>query len=83
MFFLVFNNPDIKFNTKKLTWRKYIIIEVMPITRWVVLIDKHEFVEATLDEASEMFVVYMTILKLLVLIIIIYPPRKSLLAILE
>lgn len=83
MFFLVLSNADVKFDARKLTWRKYTIAEVMPIARQVKLINKHKFVEVSLNGVSETFVVYMAVLKASMLIMIIDLIRETFLAVLK
>ena len=58
MLFLILNNTDIQFAEKKLTWRSYIVVEVLPTTKRVEFINKKEFAKAALDENSKTFVVY-------------------------
>lgn len=77
--FLAFSNADVKFDIKKLTWRKYIVIEIIPVARQVEWIDKYKFVEAALDRALKTFVVYIAVLELLVGMMIIHPTKKLLL----
>ena len=61
MLFLTFLDIDIRFAEKKLTWRSYTTQETLPTTRSVELIDKKEFVVATMDKNSETFVVYIAL----------------------
>lgn len=65
MLFLFFSNVDIKFSKQpeKLIWRSYIVIEILPITRWVKLINEKIFAKAALDGDSETFVVYVIFLE--------------------
>ena len=58
--FLIFNNADIKFAQKKLTWRSYTTAEALLIIKQVEIIDKKEFARAALDENLEAFVLHMT-----------------------
>ena len=58
--FLIFSNANIQFVEKEFTWRSYSIAETLPTTKRVKLIDKKEFANATLNENSETFVVYVT-----------------------
>ena len=58
MLFLTFSNANGQFVEKKLTWRSYTTAEALTTTKRVKLINKKGFVEATLDEKSETFVVY-------------------------
>ena len=63
MLFLIFNNANIQFAEKKLTWRSYTVAEALPTTERVELIDKKEFAKAALDEESKTFVVHVAALK--------------------
>ena len=62
--FLALSNADVEFTgLEKLIWRSYIIVEALPTTDWVELIDKREFAKAVLDENSETFVIYVVTLE--------------------
>ena len=61
---LIFNNADIQFAEKKLTWRSYTTKKALSTTQRVELIDKKEFVKAALDENIEVFVVHVSFLSL-------------------
>ena len=65
MSFLALSNADIQFNTESFTWRFYSIAEALSTTKWIELINKHEFVKSTLDKNSATFVVYIATLKAL------------------
>lgn len=58
--FLSLSNIDINFNVKDPIWRSYIAVEILPITSWVKLIDKREFVKTALDKNSKTFVMHVT-----------------------
>lgn len=75
--YLTFSNTDIKFAKKKLTWRSYTFAKVLPTTKQMKLIGKKEFAKVALDGNSEMFVMYVAILKALLLGIIIHPLQKA------
>lgn len=63
--FLLFNNADIKFaEVKKLIWRSYNMAKALPNTSRVEFMNKNGFTKATLNENSEMFVVYVATLKI-------------------
>ena len=62
--FLTFNNANIQFAEKELTWRSYTAEEALPTTRRVELINKKEFAKAALDENIEAFMVYVSSLSL-------------------
>ena len=57
--FLTFNNADVRFVEKELTWRSYTTAKALPTTKRIELINEKEFANAVLDEKSETFVVYM------------------------
>ena len=59
MLFLTFNNANIQFAEKELTWRSYTTAEALPTTKRVELIDKREFAKA----ASETFEVHVAALE--------------------
>lgn len=63
MFFLFFNNTNIKFKKKKLTWKKYIAINTLPTTHWVKLINKKKFAKIVLNKNSKIFMLYIAALK--------------------
>ena len=56
--FLIFNNEEIQFIEKELTWRFYISEEAIPTTRWVELINKKKFAKLALDENIKVFVIH-------------------------
>ena len=63
--FLIFNNADIQFAEKELTWRSYTAVEALPTTKWVELINRKEFPKGALDKESETFVIHVAALKAL------------------
>ena len=71
--FLTLSNINIKFAQKKLTQRFYTAAEALPTTKQVEIINKKEFVKATLDEHVETFIVQITFL----LTMAIYLTRKA------
>lgn len=75
--FLFFRNANVKFNTKNLTWRKYIIVEVIPI------VNKYKFMEISLNRALETFLIHVVSLVAHVLIMTMQPTTKPLLATLD
>lgn len=83
---LALSNVKVKFDTRELNLRKYIIVKAMPtmlIAIYVKLINKHKFIETPLDKASKMFVVYVAALEVSILIMTVYSMRKLLLAALK
>ena len=72
--FLTFNNVDVQFAKKKLTWRTYTTKEALSTTRQVKIIDQKEFAKAALDGNVEAFVVHVSSLGSK---ISIYPARKA------
>lgn len=83
MRFLAFRNADVKFYARKLNLRKYNIVKTMPTAKQVKQINKHKFVQVSLDKASKMFIISVAALKRPMSIMTIYPTRKSWLAILK
>ena len=64
IFFLFFNNVDVKFvELEKLTWRIYITAEVLLTTSWVKFIDKKEFAKGALNKKFENLVVHIVVPK--------------------
>ena len=63
MLFLTFNNNNIQFAKKELTWRTYITKEVLPSTRRVELINQKEFAKVGLGKNIEIFVVHVSSLR--------------------
>ncbi len=63
MSFLAFANANFQFGTEELTWKIYTIIEALPTTSQVKLIDKRKFAKAALDVNLETFVIYVLALK--------------------
>ena len=76
MLFLIFSNANIQFAEKELTWRSYTAIEVLPTTKWVIIINKKEFAETALNKESETFVVHVALLKAPLAGMAIHPSRK-------
>lgn len=83
MFFLVLSNANVKFDSKKLFWRKYTIAKVMLTARQVKLIDKHRILEAVPNKALEIFLLYMATREAPVSIITLYFIKKPLFAALK
>lgn len=63
MFFLSLSNIDVKFGTKKLTWKRNTVVVIIPMVKQVKLINKYEFVKAALDKDSKTYIVYIATLK--------------------
>lgn len=63
--FLFFTNADLKFRTKKLTYKSNITAKTLLIAKSVKLIEKYKFVEAALNKNSDTFVVYVVALVVL------------------
>lgn len=63
MFFLFFNNADVKFTEKKLTQRAYNTNEALPTIKQVQFIDRKEFIVAGLDLGKEAFIVHIVYLR--------------------
>ena len=60
MCFLTFNNVNIQFAKKDLTWRTYIAKKALPTICQVEFIDQKEFAKMALDENIKAFVVYVS-----------------------
>ena len=60
--FLALSNANIQFVTESFTWKSYSTAKVLPTTKQVELIDKHNFAKTALDENSESFVVHIAAL---------------------
>ena len=75
MFFLTFSNANIQFAEKEFEWKKYIIVEALPTTQKVELINKREFVAAALNKNAETFVVYIAAVSAPT--IPVYPSRQA------
>ena len=61
MSFLKFNNADMSFGKRALTWKIYITNKALFTTKQVQIINKKDFVIAVLDANSETFVVHVAI----------------------
>lgn len=58
------NNVDVEFTeARELIRKMYTVIKAIPTTQRVKLINKYNFVNAILDKNSEIFVIYVAILK--------------------
>ena len=60
--FLNLSNTDIKFVIEKLTWRSYITVETLLITRQIEPIAKHQFAREALDQNFIIFIIYISAL---------------------
>ncbi len=76
MSFLALSNTDFQFGAKKLIWRSYMVVEALPTTSRVEIINKKKFAKTALDKNSETFVVYVVTLEVSTAMPI-YPPRAS------
>ena len=61
MSFLKISNADVSFDKKRLTWKSYITIKALSIIKRVQIVDPREFVIATLNVGSKIFVIYVAI----------------------
>ena len=59
--FLKFNNTNVLFGKKTLTWRTYITNKALPSTKQVQIINKKDFVIAALDANNETFMIHVAI----------------------
>ena len=73
MLFLTFNNANVQFAEKKLTWRTYTTKEALQTTRQVKIIDWKKFAKAAFNKNIKAFVVYVSSLRLK---ISIHPARE-------
>lgn len=62
MLFLFLSHRDLEFDTKKLTFRSYITVKTLVITKKVELSNKYKFVKAVLNKNSKTFVIHVTAL---------------------
>ena len=69
-----FNNANIGFLNKELTWKTYSIVEALLTTKKVQIIDWKEFAKAGLDPNKEAFVVYIVTITSKMTI---YPEHKA------
>ena len=60
--FLTFSNADIQFAEKKLTWRSYLVVEALPTTKQVQIIDRRKFAVVALAPDKEAFMVHVVYL---------------------
>lgn len=66
MSFLSLSNVNIEFaKLKKLTWRSYTAVKTLLTISRIELIDKREFVRAVMDENSETFVIYISVIAII------------------
>ena len=61
--FFIFNNANIQFDEKKLTWRFYTAAKALPTTKQIKPIDKKEFAKMAFDEEFGTFVIHVITLK--------------------
>lgn len=57
--FMTFNNAVILFLEQELIWGSYTIVETLPITKQVELIDKKEFTKTVFNKNFEVFIIHM------------------------
>ena len=60
--FFILSKADIRFVERKLVWRTYMTVEVLPMTKRVEIIDKKKFAVAALNADDETFVVHIVTL---------------------
>lgn len=77
MLFFTFKNADIELAKKKHTWKSYIAIKALLITRQVKFIYKKEFAKTILDNNSKTFIIHITTLKILLVGMLIYLNREA------
>lgn len=81
MLFFSLNSADIQFDIRELIQRFYTAVEVLPTTKKMELINKHEFAKAALDKISKTFVVYIATLEASG--ITIYPSQTAQIVVLQ
>ena len=59
--FLKLSNTDILFNKKIFTWRTYTTNKALSTTKQIKIIDKKNFVTATFNANSKMFIMHIAI----------------------
>lgn len=62
MAFLTFNNENVVFKERGLTWRSYTPTEALPTSKRLQMINWKEFAIAALDQDKEVFVMHMAYL---------------------
>lgn len=77
MFFFIFSSTKVLFAEKKLIWEFYTTAKVLPITKWVNLINKKKFAKAVLNKNSKIFVIYIAVLETLLSKLLIYQDKKA------
>lgn len=65
MLFFTLSNINIQFAENKFYWRFYPSAKALPITKFVKIINKKEFVKMTLDENSKTFLIYISAIRTL------------------
>lgn len=58
MLFWASSNTNFQFHAEELIWKSYIVVEALPTTSQVKLIDKREFAKVVLDKNFETFIIY-------------------------
>lgn len=71
--FIFLSNTNIKIiKLSKLTQRSYSTIEILLISGWIEFIIKKKFTKTAMDENSEIFMIYVSTLKVLTMISIYF-----------
>lgn len=68
MSFFLFNNANIRFAKKELTWRTYSASKALPTTKQIELIDCKKFVAVALDLSKKAFIIHMAYFRAKILI---------------
>lgn len=70
IYFQVFSNTNFYSDIEKLTWRFYTTAKALFNTSKIKIINKKEFIKATLGKNSKIFVIHVATLKILTTILI-------------
>lgn len=62
MLFLALSNTNVLFTKQKLTWRSYIPVKALLITKQVEMIDKKKYAKIALDKNIKAFVMYIALI---------------------
>ena len=79
MLFLTFGNVNVQFARKKLIWRTYTTKKALPTIRQVKLINQKEFAKVALDKNIEVFMIYISSLRLRIIIHLVKKASMALL----
>lgn len=63
MLFLIFSDADVLFTEREFTWKSYIYVKTISITRQVQILNHKKFVVTALDLGEKAFVIYIAHLR--------------------